>query len=93
MGKQVWVFTERKVVEYDEPIPGKQYEFPTTRRVRKVFDVGDKAPAGFEGRPFTRLIGEEAGNAVPVEDKEREEKWREEVAAPRRRGRPRKGGE
>ena len=61
-----WIMTEHKVIVVGET-RGKAMggTLPVTINVTKAFHPGDDAPAGHEGRPYTRLVEEEAEQTSP----------------------------
>lgn len=83
---ECWVMTERKIITVDEPITGAPYDHPNTRLVARIFDAGDPAPAGHEGRPYTRKL--EDATAARIEEQAPNRMLN--MSGAKKRGRPRK---
>lgn len=80
-----WVMTERKMITTTEALPDK-YAVPNTRTVTRIFDVGDDAPAGHEGRPYTRKVSDEIEQRIEEPATNR----MLDTTSAKKRGRPRK---
>lgn len=65
-----WVMTERKVIEVGVENAKTSWGMPTTRAVVKVFEVGDEAPAGHEGKPYTRAVPDPDSGVAPHGERE-----------------------
>lgn len=50
-----WIMTEHKVMTVGEKHGTAMGGLPTVIGVMKAFHPGDEAPAGHEGRPYTRF--------------------------------------
>lgn len=70
-----WVMTEKKIVRVARPVKGATHP-PINEYVDRVYNVGDEAPAGHEGLPYTRRVEDETPPRVdmgqPVVDERQE---------------------